>query len=562
MSQDASALQSQSPVYSLEHDLQWQALSNHAAQMQDFSLRTAFADDAQRAARFSLQHGPLMLDYSKNLITDQTMAALFALARARDLENWRVKMFSGAAINATENRAVLHTALRRDERSFEVDGYEIMRDVHAVKARLKSFVNAIRHGEKRGYTDQVFTDVVNIGIGGSDLGPVMVSEALKPFAKRDLTLHFVSNVDGSHMAEVLRKVNPETTLFIIASKSFGTQETLANALSARNWFLNSAGDDAHVAKHFVALSTQGDKVKAFGIDLENMFGFWDWVGGRYSVWSAIGLSVALSIGWDHFEAFLSGARDMDQHFQTAPLEENMPVILALLGVWYRNFMDMRTYAVLPYEQYLHRLPAYLQQLDMESNGKSVDRDGNTVPYGTGPILFGEPGTNGQHAFYQLIHQGKNVIPCDFIAAAQPQYDLPRHDMGDHHTLLMANFVAQMKALMRGRTYQEACDELLADGMSADAAARLAPHKVFPGNRPTNAIIVDRLDPHALGMLIALYEHKVFCQGIIWRINSFDQMGVELGKILAKGVLKDLEGSGAVTDHDASTNALIEKLRQS
>lgn len=530
----------------------WKALQAHYAKISRKHMREMFAKDPQRFNRFSLEACGIFLDYSKNRITEKTMRLLFDLARHAGVEEWRDKMFRGEKINVTENRAVLHVALRnRANTPILVEGKDVMPEVNAVLAHMREFSTAIRSGAWKGYTGKAITDVVNIGIGGSDLGPVMVTEALKPYAKRDLRVHCVSNVDGTHLAETLRLLNPETALFIIASKTFTTQETLTNAESAREWFLNAAHDPSAIAKHFVALSTNEREVARFGIDPKNMFEFWDWVGGRYSLWSAIGLSIAISIGFENFEELLAGAFAMDHHFRSAPLERNMPVILALLGVWYNNFFGAETYAVLPYDQYLHRLPAYLQQLDMESNGKSVTREGKRVDYSTGAILWGEPGTNSQHAFFQLIHQGTKLIPADFIAPMQTH-----NPIGDHHAILLSNFFAQTEALMRGKTARDVRAELQASGLPKKEIERLVPHKVFEGNRPTNSLLVEKITPRTLGSLIALYEHKVFVQGILWDINSFDQWGVELGKQLAKAILPELKAAGPVSSHDSSTNGLI------
>ena len=530
----------------------WKALQAHYARISRKHMREMFAKDPQRFDKFSLEACGIFLDYSKNRITEKTMRLLFDLARHAGVEEWRDKMFRGEKINVTENRAVLHVALRnRANTPILVEGKDVMPEVNAVLAHMREFSTAIRSGAWKGYTGKAITDVVNIGIGGSDLGPVMVTEALKPYAKRDLRVHCVSNVDGTHLAETLRLLNPETALFIIASKTFTTQETLTNAESARAWFLNAAHDPSAIAKHFVALSTNEREVARFGIDPKNMFEFWDWVGGRYSLWSAIGLSIAISIGFENFEELLAGAFAMDHHFRSAPLERNMPVILALLGVWYNNFFGAETYAILPYDQYLHRFPAYLQQGDMESNGKYVRRDGREVEYSTGPVIWGEPGTNGQHAFYQLIHQGTKLIPADFLAPMETH-----NPLGQHHAILLSNFFAQTEALMKGKTAKEARAELKAAGMNEADIKKLLPHKVFPGNRPTNSILFSKLTPRTLGSLIALYEQKIFVQGIIWNINSFDQWGVELGKQLAKAILPELQSKGEVTSHDASTNGLI------
>ena len=529
----------------------WKALDRHEEAMRKVHMRALFEQDRERFEAFSLRAGEILLDYSKNIITHETMKLLLDLARAAGLESWREKMFAGEKINNTEGRAVLHVALRADaEASIRVDGEDVVPAVLAVRAQMREFSEAVRSGAWKGATGERITDVINIGIGGSDLGPVMVAEALKPYQQPGLNLHFVSNVDGTHIAETLKKLKPETSLFIIASKTFTTQETIANATTARQWLVGALGEGA-VAKHFVALSTNAKEVARFGIDVANMFQFWDWVGGRYSLWSAIGLPIAVGIGFERFEQLLAGGRAMDTHFHTAPLDANMPVILALIGVWNATFLGAEAYAVLPYDQYLHRLAAYLQQADMESNGKYVTRDGERVDYTTGPILFGEPGTNGQHSFYQLIHQGTRLVPCDFIAPAESH-----NPIGNHHQLLLSNFFAQPEALMKGKSEAEARAELTQQGLSGDALEALVPHKVFEGNRPTNSILVRKVDPYTLGMLIALYEHKIFCQGIIWQVNSFDQWGVELGKQLAKVILAELEGPGEVSAHDSSTNALI------
>ena len=530
----------------------WKGLEGHYKSVASAHMREMFAQDNERFKRFSLQWQDFVHDYSKNRITPETMRLLFNLARQADVEGWKEKMFRGEKINVTENRAVLHTALRnRTGRPILVDGKNIMPEVNGVLQHMRQFSEAVRDGNWKGYTGEQITDVVNIGIGGSDLGPVMVTEALKPYNSPNLRVHFVSNVDGTHIVETLKQLNPETTLFIIASKTFTTQETLTNAESAKSWFLQSVKEPSAVARHFVALSTNTQEVAKFGIDTKNMFEFWDWVGGRYSLWSAIGLSIAVSIGFENFEELLTGAHEMDEHFRTAPLEENMPVVLALIGIWYNNFFGAETHAILPYDQYLHRFPAYLQQGDMESNGKYVDRNGNTVDYSTGPVIWGEPGTNGQHAFYQLIHQGTKLIPADFIAPIETH-----NPVGDHHEILLSNFFAQTEALMKGKIPQEARSELQSSGMDTAALEKLLPHKVFEGNRPTNSIMFRKLTPRTLGSLIALYEHKIFVQGIIWNINSFDQWGVELGKQLAKTILPELKPPGTVTAHDSSTSGQI------
>jgi glucose-6-phosphate isomerase len=542
---------------SLTHKPAWQALIQHRPTYDDIHLRDLFKSDDNRANRFSLKFDDILLDYSKNLITDETLNLLMQLARESGVENLRDDMFNGAEINLTENRAVLHTALRnRSNRKVLVDGVDVMPDVNAVLSKVQRFSESVREGEFTGYTGKRLTDVVNIGIGGSDLGPLMVCEALKPYQHPDLNLHFVSNVDGTHISEALKGLSPETTLFIIASKTFTTQETLTNAHSARDWFLSHGADSNAIAKHFVAVSTNTEKVAEFGIDTDNMFEFWDWVGGRYSLWSAIGLPIAISIGMENFESLLDGADAMDQHFEASPLEKNMPVVLAVLGVWYQNFFGSKSYAVEPYDQYLHRFPAYLQQLDMESNGKSVTRESTAInDYTTGAVLWGEPGTNGQHAFFQLLHQGTAMVPADFLAPVNSH-----NPIGDHHRLLLANCIAQTEALMRGKTEAEARAELEAEGLSGSELEQLLPHKVFPGNRPTNTILFKALDPKTLGSLIALYEHKVFVQGVIWNINSFDQWGVELGKQLARTIADELN-SEEVSAHDSSTRQLIDHVKR-
>lgn len=535
----------------LTHSQAWQALVAHAGTMREVHLRELFAQDPARFETFSLRLDDLLLDYSKHRVTRDTLRLLIDLAHAADVENWRAMMFEGARINFTEHRAVLHVALRnRSRRPIQVDGQDVMPAVNAVLDKMRGFAEQVRGGAWRGATGETITDIVNIGIGGSDLGPLMVCEALKPYQRADLRPHFVSNVDGAHLAHTVAPLDPARTLFIVASKTFTTQETMTNAGSARAWLTAALGEDA-VAKHFVAVSTNEAEVRKFGIDPANMFGFWDWVGGRYSLWSAIGLPIALAVGFERFEELLAGAHDMDEHFRTAPLEKNLPVVMALLGIWYRNFMGASTLAILPYDQHLHRFAAYFQQGDMESNGKFVRRDGHRVDYATGPVIWGEPGTNGQHAFYQLIHQGTELIPCDFLAAAQSQTPL-----GDHHEKLLANFFAQTEALAFGKTEADAKAELEGQGLSGEALTTLLPHKVFEGNRPTTSILYRKLTPHRLGSLIALYEHKIFVQGVIWNINSFDQWGVELGKQLAGRILPELRGDEPVTGHDGSTNGLI------
>ncbi|MDR0534194.1 MAG: glucose-6-phosphate isomerase [Verrucomicrobiales bacterium] len=535
----------------------WKALEQHQQTVANTQLRDLFKQDAKRFDKYSLQFEDILVDFSKNRVTGDTLPLLRKLAGQADVKGWTEKMFSGEKINFTENRSVLHIALRnRSNRPIHVDGKDVMPEVNAVLKHMREFSDSVRSGAWKGYTGKAITDIVNIGIGGSDLGPVMVCEALKHYSKRDLHVHFVSNIDGTHMAETLRVVNPETTLFIIASKTFTTQETITNAETAKAWFLKSAKDGKAVAKHFVALSTNAKEVAKFGIDTANMFEFWDWVGGRYSLWSAIGLSIALYIGFDNFEQLLSGAHAMDEHFRSAPLEQNLPATLALLGIWYNNFFGAQSHAILPYDQYMHRFAAYFQQGDMESNGKFVNRQGQRVNYSTGPVIWGEPGTNGQHAFYQLIHQGTKLIPCDFIAPAQTL-----NPVGEHHPILLSNFFAQTEALMAGKNEAEVRAELTKDGLSGDKLEALVPHKIFEGNRPTNSIFIKKITPYTLGSLIAMYEHKIFVQGIIWNINSYDQWGVELGKQLAKKILPELAGTEAVASHDASTNGLINWYKQ-
>jgi glucose-6-phosphate isomerase len=542
----------------------WQALAHHHEATKDTEMRALFAADPGRFERFSREAAGLFVDYSKHRVTDETMKLLLALAAQADVPAWRDRMFGGAILNGTEQRPVLHVALRnRSNRPILVDGKDVMPEVNGVLARMRDFTDRVRSGAWQGHTGKRITDVVNIGIGGSDLGPVMVSEALRPYWQEGLRAHFVSNVDGTHLVETVKGLDAETTLFIVASKTFTTQETLMNARSARAWLVERLKDESAVARHFVAVSTATEEVRRFGIDTANMFGFWDWVGGRYSIWSAIGLPVACVIGMDRFEELLAGGHAMDEHFRTAPLAENVPVLLAMLGIWYGNFFGAGTHAILPYDQYLHRFPAYFQQADMESNGKRVDREGRPIAdYSTGPIVWGEPGTNGQHAFYQLIHQGTRLVPADFLAPVESQNPLvsPAADGKggvDHHAVLMANFFAQTEALMKGKSADEARAELEAAGMPADRVRALLPHKCFPGNRPTTSILFQKLTPHALGALVAMYEHKIFTQGIVWNIFSFDQWGVELGKQLAKKIEPELRGPGAVSTHDASTNGLID-----
>ncbi len=534
----------------------WKSLEQHFKEMEKVQISQLFADDPQRFSRFSLQfEQQILLDFSKNRITQDTLNQLQQLAKECDLTAAIQAMFSGEKINRTEDRAVLHTALRnRSNTPIKVDGEDVMPQVNAVLAKMQHFSERVIQGEWLGYSGKAITDVVNIGIGGSDLGPFMVTEALRPY-KNHLQMHFVSNVDATHMAETLKPLNPETTLFLVASKTFTTQETMTNAHSARDWLLASAKDPRHVASHFVALSTNGKAVSEFGIDTDNMFEFWDWVGGRYSLWSAIGLSICLSIGYDNFVQLLEGAHAMDQHFCTAKPEENLPVILALIGIWYNNFFGAETEAILPYDQYMHRFAAYFQQGNMESNGKYVGRDGKPVDYQTGPIIWGEPGTNGQHAFYQLIHQGTKLIPCDFIAPA-----LSHNPLGDHHDKLLSNFFAQTEALAFGKSRQQVEQEFIDSGKDHQSVAEIVPFKVFTGNRPTNSILLKAITPYSLGALIAMYEHKIFTQGVILNIFSFDQWGVELGKQLANRILPELADNAEINSHDSSTNGLINQYK--
>ena len=534
----------------------WQALQKHFDEMKDVTIADLFAKDGDRFSKFSATFDDQMLvDYSKNRITEETLAKLQDLAKECDLAGAIKSMFSGEKINRTENRAVLHVALRnRSNTPILVDGKDVMPEVNAVLEKMKTFSEAIISGEWKGYTGKAITDVVNIGIGGSDLGPYMVTEALRPY-KNHLNMHFVSNVDGTHIAEVLKKVNPETTLFLVASKTFTTQETMTNAHSARDWFLKAAGDEKHVAKHFAALSTNAKAVGEFGIDTANMFEFWDWVGGRYSLWSAIGLSIVLSIGFDNFVELLSGAHAMDKHFSTTPAEKNLPVLLALIGIWYNNFFGAETEAILPYDQYMHRFAAYFQQGNMESNGKYVDRNGKVVDYQTGPIIWGEPGTNGQHAFYQLIHQGTKMVPCDFIAPA-----ITHNPLSDHHQKLLSNFFAQTEALAFGKSREVVEQEYRDQGKDPATLDYVVPFKVFEGNRPTNSILLREITPFSLGALIALYEHKIFTQGVILNIFTFDQWGVELGKQLANRILPELKDDKEISSHDSSTNGPINRYK--
>ncbi len=535
----------------------WKKLGAHFEQARDIQMKQLFTDDPDRFNRFSIQFEDILVDFSKNRITDETLHLLLQLAEECKLQNAIEQMFTGAPINETEGRSVLHIALRnRTNLPIMVDGKDVMPEVNEVLGRMETFANQMVNGERRGFTGKPLRTIVNIGIGGSDLGAVMVTEALKPYWKPGMQVHFVSNVDGTHMAETLKQCDPETTLFMIASKTFTTQETMTNARTARSWFLEAAGNEEEVAKHFVAISTNADGVTDFGIAPENMFGFWDWVGGRYSLTSAIGLPIACTIGFDHFRQLLEGFHAMDLHFRETELDKNLPVLLALIGIWYNNFFGAESEAILPYDQYLHRFPAYFQQGNMESNGKYVDRSGQPVDYQTGPIIWGEPGTNGQHAFYQLIHQGTKLIPCDFIAPA-----ISHNPIGDHHAKLLSNFFAQTEALMMGKSEGEVRAELEAEGKTPSEIEQLLPFKVFEGNRPTNSILLKKLTPRSLGSLIALYEHKIFTQGIIWNIFSFDQWGVELGKQLAKKILPELDGAEDVSSHDASTNGLINAWKE-
>ncbi|MBT0812653.1 glucose-6-phosphate isomerase [Litoribacter ruber] len=534
----------------------WKQLDIFAQNKKEQTIKSLFAQ-RDRFEKYHIQFENILVDFSKNRVDDETFKVLKQLAEDVDLKSAIEAMFTGEAINKTENRAVLHTALRnRSNIPIKVDGADVMPDVNAVLEKMKAFADKVGAGEWKGYTGKPIKSLVNIGIGGSDLGPVMVTEALKPYQKENLEIFFVSNVDGTHMAETLKKVDPETTLFFIASKTFTTQETMTNAHTARDWFLDKAKDESAVAKHFVALSTNGKAVSEFGIDTDNMFAFWDWVGGRYSLWSAIGLPIACAIGFDNFEKLLDGAHAMDKHFRNEPFEKNLPVVLALIGIWNTNFLGATSEAILPYDQYLHRFAAYFQQGNMESNGKYISRDGEKVNYGTGPIIWGEPGTNGQHAFYQLIHQGTHLIPCDFIAPA-----ISHNPIGDHHTKLMSNFFAQTEALMNGQSLEKVMSEMEKAGKSKEEISVIAPHRVFEGNRPTNSILVKKLDPFTLGALIAMYEHKIFVQGVIWNIFSFDQWGVELGKVLAKEILPELENEENIESHDSSTNGLINAFKQ-
>ena len=534
----------------------WQSLNQHKKDIESISLREMFASDANRFNRFHIQLNDLLLDYSKHRISEETMNLLMKLAREADIEGWRDRMFSGEKINSTEHRAVLHTALRyQGQKAIISEGEDVMPRVRHVLKKMATFTEAIRSGQWKGFSGKAITSIINIGIGGSDLGPAMVCQALKPYGSKTITPYFVSNVDGADLAQALEKCDPETTLFIVASKTFTTQETMTNAFSAREWFLNKASDSTHIKKHFVALSTNKHAVTSFGIDPDNMFEFWDWVGGRYSLWSAIGLSIALYVGMDQFEELLKGGFEMDEHFKTAPIEKNIPIIMGLLGIWYINFFHYSTHAILAYDQGLSKLAAYLQQADMESNGKFINRDGEYVNFHTGPVLWGEVGTNGQHAFYQLLHQGTEIVPADFIMPIQSHYKIGKNG-NEHHKILLSNFVAQTQSLMMGKTYDEARIEIEKQGFEGEDIESFIPQKTFEGNRPTSSILFEKLTPKTLGRLIAMYEHKIFTQGIIWGINSFDQWGVEYGKQIAKKVLPQLNDKTHSDAFDSSTNALI------
>jgi len=545
------------PKINPAHTPAWNSLQEHSSEMKNVHMRELFKDDPDRFSKYSVANRDIVFDYSKNIINDKTIQLLLQLASECRLKDGIDAMFNGEKINETEGRAVLHTALRNlsAEPVFE-EGKDVMPEVRKVLKQIKNFCNRVHDGRWRGYTGKRIKYIVNIGIGGSDLGPLMVTEALKPYWLEDIQTYFVSNVDGTHIAEVLKKIKPERTLFLIASKTFTTQETMTNAFTAREWFLEHAIDEKHVAKHFAALSTNESEVVKFGINKRNMFRFWDWVGGRYSLWSAIGLSIALTIGYKNFEELLAGAYDSDQHFKKTSVEKNIPVLMALIGLWYTNFFGAQSETILPYDQYMHRFAAYFQQGNMESNGKSTDRNGEQVDYTTGPVIWGEPGTNGQHAFYQLIHQGTLMIPCDFIGTAQSH-----NPIGDHHQKLMSNFFAQTEALMNGKTEEEAAKELEKSGLGVEAISKLLPYKVFAGNKPTNSFLIKKITPFSLGQLIAFYEHKIFAQGIIWNIFSFDQWGVELGKQLANKILPELNDDQRISSHDSSTNNLINIFKE-
>jgi glucose-6-phosphate isomerase len=535
----------------------WRKLKEHYEFMKNRHMIDMFNDDSERFSKFSIRFEDIIVDYSKNIINEETLQILLELAEESKLKDATGQMFSGEKINETENRAVLHIALRnRTNTQIYMDGNDVMVEINAVLKKMEGFSNVIISGKWKGYSGKAITDIVNIGIGGSNLGPVMVTEALKPYSQPNINVHFVSNVDGTHISEIVKKLSPETTLFIISSKTFTTQETMTNARTAKKWFLDFAKDEAYIKHHFVAVSTNEKEVMEFGIDPENMFIFWDWIGGRYSLWSAIGLSIACAIGFENFIELLEGAHAMDKHFRETPFDKNIPVILALIGIWYNNFFGAETEAILPYDQYMHRFPAYFQQGNMESNGKYVDRNGHEVNYQTGPIIWGESGTNGQHAFYQLIHQGTKMIPCDFIAPA-----ISHNPIGNHHNILLSNFFAQTEALMKGKTEKEVFEELKLSGKNGEEIKKLAPFKIFKGNKPTNSILFKKLTPRTLGSIIAMYEHKIFVQGVIWNIFSFDQWGVELGKQLAKKILPELEDDKQVTSHDSSTNGLINIFKE-
>ena len=540
---------------SLTTSTAWTALKKHHEETKNILLRDSFNTDSNRHAKFSLHFNDILFDYSKNRVTDQTLPLLIDLAKHVGLDAKIKAMFCGAKINSTEHRSVLHTALRnRSNQPVYVDGQDVMPQINSVLAQMRTFSSCVRSGEWKGYTGKAITDIVNIGIGGSDLGPKMVSTALTPYASETLKVHFVSNIDQADLIQTLKPLSPETTLFLIASKTFTTQETMTNAKSARRWFLDSAQDQLAIAKHFVAISTSAENVAEFGIDTKNMFEFRHWVGGRYSLWSAIGLSIALYVGMDNFEALLQGAYEADDHFRTTPFKQNIPVIMGLLGIWYNNFYNAESHALIPYDQSMLYFADYFQQADMESNGKSIDLNGKKVDYSTGQIIWGQPGTNGQHAFFQLIHQGTKLIPCDFLAAANSHYNLP-----EHHDILISNFLAQPEALMKGKTAKEVRPELSPEDQNDPV---LVASKIFDGNKPSNSFLFDKLTPKTLGSLIAFYEHKIYVQGVIWNINSFDQMGVELGKTLAKVILPELQSDLIIDSHDCSTNALINAYKQS
>ncbi|AZA50288.1 glucose-6-phosphate isomerase [Chryseobacterium carnipullorum] len=535
----------------------WKALLAHHTEIKTVQIKDLFTKDSKRFEKMSITFNEILFDYSKNIITDETLEKLLQLADDCKVKNAMDAIFAGEKINGTENRAVMHTALRNfSDQSMSIDGEDIMPEVRETREKMKAFCEKIHSGEWKGYSGKKIKNIVNIGIGGSDLGPVMVTEALKPYWIEGIHAYFVSNVDGTQIVETLKNLDPEETLFTVASKTFTTQETMTNAQTARDWFLKSAIDEKFVAKHFVALSTNKEGVEKFGIDPENMFVFWDWVGGRYSLWSSIGLSIALTIGYDHFEELLKGAESTDQHFRTADFKENIPLIMALIGLWYTNFFGSETEAIFPYDQYMHRFPAYFQQGNMESNGKHTDRNGNDVTYSTGPIVWGEPGTNGQHAFYQLVHQGTHLIPCDFIVPA-----ISHNPVGEHHKILVSNFIAQTEALMNGKTAEQVAAELKDAGMEESEMEKLIPFKVFTGNKPTNSFLLKEITPFSLGALTALYEHKIFVQGVIWNIFSFDQWGVELGKQLATNVLPQLDNNDEIDSHDSSTNGLINAYKR-